>query len=96
MIFLRRVSHLKNVISSDQLVKHEREKIPRFLGKSVSNAIFHFEANSPVMEGAIRGFSESFNGAWASGGPTLLSKSLRRVCGADEANFAGFNIDIFT
>ena len=52
------------------------------VGHIVSNAMFHFEKEAPILEIALKYFNKAFNAQiWASGGPNLLQRCLLSICG---------------
>ena len=53
-------------------------------GYKVSNAMFHFKKDSPLLECAIRKFVPNYlPHVWAHNGPDLLQTCLTEVCGFD-------------
>ena len=82
MVFIRPINHLKNVLGSDYFHQSEISEMKNgYLGKQVSNAIFHFDAKSKFMESCLNLFPKVFNGDWGSGGPTLFQIVLNQMCG---------------
>lgn len=52
-----------------------------YYGSDVSNALFHFDKDHPILKAALHGFSRAFTGRWSSGGPELLTIELNKICG---------------
>ena len=83
VVFLRDVTHLKDVIASDQVVEEKTNAAGELLvGDSVTNALFHFSKGAEILKLAIEHFNEAFQSrSWASGGPDLLQRCLLHLCG---------------
>ena len=89
MVFLRPFTATKdreplnNVVASDDL-HYAQYDIPSQkynFGKSVSNALFHNDAEHVFLKSAIRQFESSFkNGVWGSSGPKVFTKALEDIC----------------
>jgi len=83
VVFLRNVATLRNVIASDQEVEERRNSDGKLIvGDTVTNALFHFSRQAPILEMALDKFTANYQGqAWAAAGPDLLQKCLLELCG---------------
>ena len=82
MVILKPLTEFKNVLSCDEpldddddkeLLKLNKDGPEDFLGKKVSNAIFHFEKGHLFLNRSIELFPKLFNGKW---GVSNISEAL--------------------
>ena len=71
MVILKPLTEFKNVLSCDEALEDDDELLKLnkngpedFLGKKVSNAIFHFEKGHLFLNRSIELFPKLFNGKW--------------------------------
>jgi len=84
-VITKPLTGLQNVLASDQVTEDELNAEGHILqGYKVSNAMFHFKKDSPLLECAIRKFVPNYlPHVWAHNGPDLLQTCLTEVCGFD-------------
>ena len=85
MVIIKPLTELQNVLSCDEFPDIENHLLSQdFLGKKVSNAIFHFEKEHSFLKKCIENFASLFDGTWGSGGPNLFQVVLNNLCQIDE------------
>ncbi len=79
-----------------QINQHDTDVSEDYLGTSICNAVFHLDRGHRLLEVAINNYDLVYNnGRWASGGPTLLTAALKRICNLKQS-VAAINAKVFT
>ena len=76
MVILKPLTKFRNVLSCDENGSEEykdvKDQPDDFLGKKVSNAIFHFEKEHVFINECLQRFATNFDGKWGSGGTSIF------------------------
>ena len=86
MVFLKSIKEFKNVAAADDYDERELKRDPTYIGKSVSNAIFHFDKQHVFLNVSLQLFPHIFNGVWGSGGPQIFKQARELLCKGDNKN----------
>ena len=83
MVILKPLTELRNVLSCDENGSEEykdvKDQPEDFLGKKVSNAIFHFEKEHVFVNQCLQSFANNFDGKWGSGGKHIYNLVILKI-----------------
>lgn len=92
VVFMKDTSHLRNVITGDH---NQISGDGAVIGKTVNNAVFHFDQGHPFIELCVEKFAQIFDPlVRLSGGPYTMSEALKEICGMKQDDL--INRDTFT